>query len=140
MSRTSPWIVVGLLLASCGAADHRPPEPTRDGATESATPDAQVMDANTPDANEIDANTPDANEIDASTTDASTSAVSCDRRDLQCRVADPACPAGQVPEIINNCFGACVPIDQCVCSGPADCPHEEMYTCHNFRKRCGPYL
>lgn len=123
-----------LLLASCGAAEHRPPEPTPDASSDSATSDA------TNDAARQDAATTDAAPIDASARDASTTAVSCDRRNLLCRVADPVCPTDQVPEIISNCFGPCVPIDQCVCSSPADCPHAEMYTCHNYRQRCGPYL
>lgn len=66
--------------------------------------------------------------------------VSCDRRPLSCRRAEPVCGEGEVPRIIGNCFGECVRIDACVCSEAADCPFEEMYTCHRFRQRCGPYV
>lgn len=66
--------------------------------------------------------------------------VSCDRRPLSCRRAEPLCDDGEVPRIVGNCYGECVPIDACVCSEAADCPLEEMYTCHRSRQRCGPYV
>lgn len=67
-------------------------------------------------------------------------AVSCDRRDLRCKRAEPICPEGQVAQIVNNCFGPCVPIDACACEEAAQCPNEAQYTCHLYRNRCGPYV
>jgi hypothetical protein len=66
--------------------------------------------------------------------------TSCDRRELRCRRAEEPCPAGQVREIVNGCFGECVAIDSCVCDEPQDCPDENQYTCHMYRGRCGPYV
>lgn len=36
---------------------------------------------------------------------------------LRCRRAVPSCPPGQVPEIVEGCFGACV--DRVTCEAPA---------------------
>ena len=67
-------------------------------------------------------------------------AVSCDRRQIMCRRAEPACPEGQTAEVVDNCYGDCVPIDSCVCIEAEACPNPDRYTCHMFRQRCGPYL
>jgi len=67
-------------------------------------------------------------------------AVSCDRRDLRCRRAEPMCPEGQVPEIVNGCYGPCVVLEACACDEAADCPNEAVGTCHLNRGRCGPYV
>ncbi len=67
-------------------------------------------------------------------------AVSCDRRQARCRRAEPICPEGQVVEIIDQCFGGCVPIESCVCDEPADCSSPDQYTCHKSKGRCGPYV
>jgi hypothetical protein len=66
--------------------------------------------------------------------------VSCDPRELRCRRAEPQCPDFQVPQIINGCYGPCVPVDACLCDEPADCPNNDAYTCHMYRGRCGPYV
>jgi hypothetical protein len=66
--------------------------------------------------------------------------VSCDARCVLCRAATPECDEGSVPSVRDTCWGPCVPIDWCVCSGPEFCPNEETYTCHNSAGRCGPYL
>lgn len=68
------------------------------------------------------------------------SGTSCDRRKLTCRRAEPVCPEGEVAEIVGNCFGECVRIDQCACSEAAACPMDEKYTCHRSAMRCGPYV
>jgi hypothetical protein len=72
--------------------------------------------------------------------DAGAAGVSCDARDVVCRAAAPVCAEFEVPSVEGQCWGACVAVDLCVCSGPDDCPEPETYTCHNFRQRCGPYL
>ena len=66
--------------------------------------------------------------------------ISCDQRDIRCRVPAPTCPDGQVPSVEGSCWGPCVAIDECACEGPDDCPDRDRYTCHRFRSRCGPYL
>lgn len=67
-------------------------------------------------------------------------AVSCDVRKLVCKRAEPACDYGFVPRIVDGCYGECVRIDECVCSGADACPQRERYTCNNSRQRCTPYL
>lgn len=101
---------------------------TSGGAGGSGVADAATGDASRPDAAIADV------AVDAS------DVVSCDRRLLSCRRAEPVCGQDEVPRIIGNCFGECVRIDECVCSEAADCPFEETYTCHRFRQRCGPYV
>lgn len=66
--------------------------------------------------------------------------TSCDRRPLTCRRAEPLCPEGQVVAIVGNCFGDCVPIEQCACSEADACPQPEKYTCHRSAMHCGPYV
>jgi len=66
--------------------------------------------------------------------------TSCDRRKLTCRRAEPVCPEGQVAEMVGNCFGECVGIEECACSEAAACPQEEKYTCHRSAMHCGPYV
>src|SRR6201999_1085127 len=44
-----------------------------------------------------------------------------DGSELLCRRAEPLCPEGQVPEIINSCYGACV--DRHTCE-VASCAYE----------------
>jgi len=72
-----------------------------------------------------------------------TSGVSCSQAKLLCKIATPACPAMQVPELTSEgtCFtGQCIPIANCSCSSPTDCPDNNQYTCNNSTKRCTPYL
>jgi hypothetical protein len=66
--------------------------------------------------------------------------VSCDYRELLCLRAWPACPDMQVPQIIDGCFGPCVPIESCACDEPDDCANTDQYTCHMHRGVCGPYV
>lgn len=66
--------------------------------------------------------------------------VTCDAREVRCRRAPPECPDMQVPEVIDGCWGGCVPIDSCVCDEQADCPNNDSYACHMYRGRCGPYV
>jgi Kazal-type serine protease inhibitor domain len=67
-------------------------------------------------------------------------AVSCDRRALLCRRAEPVCPEGQVSSIEGTCYGPCVPLEQCPCDEPEDCPFPDRYTCHMSARHCGPYV
>lgn len=67
-------------------------------------------------------------------------AVHCVPKGAFCRALPGPCPDFQVREVDGDCWGACVPIEECVCDEPADCPDENQYTCHNSAGRCGPYL
>jgi hypothetical protein len=64
----------------------------------------------------------------------------CDPRKLRCRRSAPQCAEGQVPSVSGSCFGACVPIEACRCTGPEDCPLHEQYTCLLSAQHCTPYL
>jgi hypothetical protein len=81
--------------------------------------------------------------IDSAAPDAAPDApktVSCDTRKIACRMVTPTCPAGQVPSVVDSCYGECVPIERCGCSGPnggAECP--EGTTCWGHLFACGPY-
>jgi hypothetical protein len=66
--------------------------------------------------------------------------VSCDQRKVQCRRAEPECPEGQVPSVVGNCYGECVPIESCTCSENAECYDEGKYACWRFKGHCGPYV
>jgi hypothetical protein len=57
-----------------------------------------------------------------------------------CRRAPPTCPTFQVPSVVGTCFGDCVPIESCPCSGPDDCPDRNQYTCHMSEQHCTPHL
>lgn len=64
----------------------------------------------------------------------------CDPRKLRCRRAAPECTEGQVPSVAGSCFGECVPIEACRCTGPEECPLNEQYTCLLSAQHCTPYL
>lgn len=66
--------------------------------------------------------------------------VSCDPRLILCRRATPECPQWQVPSVSGSCFGPCVPVEQCACDEPADCPDPDHFTCHRSAAHCGPYV
>ena len=66
--------------------------------------------------------------------------ISCDRRALRCRRAEPMCPEGQVASIVGTCYGPCVPLEQCTCKEADACPFPEQYTCHLSAGHCGPYV
>lgn len=64
----------------------------------------------------------------------------CDPRKLRCRRAAPECAEGLVPSVAGSCFGECVPIEACRCTGPEQCPAPEQYTCLLSAQHCSPYL
>ena len=67
-------------------------------------------------------------------------AVSCDPRKILCKRVAPECPEMQVPSVEGSCYGPCVPVEQCPCSGPTECPDADHYTCHMSAHHCGPYV
>lgn len=122
------------------------------GAAEDASPtdDAAVVDASSEDARvgdaggDSDAGTRDGGAQDTGPADGGPDAISagvtCDRSLIRCRRPEPLCPEGETASVEGTCYGPCVPIDECVCEGPEQCPHPDMYTCHRHRGRCGPFL
>jgi hypothetical protein len=64
---------------------------------------------------------------------------SCDAYRIRCSDPRPSCPAGQVPAVVNGCWGACVPIAMCRCDLNWQCPEREKYRCSDLPEfRCGP--
>jgi len=47
---------------------------------------------------------------------------SCDTYRVRCADPPPSCPDGQVPPVINGCWGPCVPIAMCRCDTNWRCP------------------
>jgi hypothetical protein len=64
----------------------------------------------------------------------------CDLDQIACDAAEPECPDGQVPSVSGVCYGPCVGVEDCGCTGPDDCPRPEQYTCHLSAGHCGPYV
>jgi hypothetical protein len=64
----------------------------------------------------------------------------CDPRKITCKRTAPECPELQVPSVDGNCYGECVDVNACQCTGPEACPLSEKYTCHMSAKHCTPYL
>ena len=58
-----------------------------------------------------------------------TAPVSCDPHSVPPGSPKTDCPAGQVPRVLGDVFGACVFIESCACSGPEECPQPDQYTC-----------
>lgn len=67
------------------------------------------------------------------------SLVDCDARKITCKRTPPTCDTFHVPSVEGSCYGDCVKIDRCACSGPAECPDSNQYTCWS-KKHCGPYV
>jgi hypothetical protein len=65
--------------------------------------------------------------------------VDCDQRKIMCKRAAPVCDPMHVPSVVGTCYGECVKIERCACSGPDECPNENEYTCWSG-KHCGPYI
>ncbi|NOY90124.1 MAG: hypothetical protein GXP55_02865 [Deltaproteobacteria bacterium] len=67
--------------------------------------------------------------------------ANCNSSAVTCRRVEPVCPDGQAPEVQGSCWtDRCIPIDECACSTPAECPSRDVYTCYSTTGRCGPYL
>ncbi len=43
----------------------------------------------------------------------STGTLDCNPRNVTCRSLPPTCPMGQVPSVMNSCWGSCVPFAMC---------------------------
>lgn len=65
--------------------------------------------------------------------------VDCDERKVTCRRARPTCGTFEVPTVDGSCYGECVKIERCACSGPEECPDSNQFTCWS-KTHCGPYV
>ncbi|MDB4972922.1 MAG: Kazal-type serine protease inhibitor domain protein [Myxococcaceae bacterium] len=72
--------------------------------------------------------------------DGGTADVSCDPAPVLCKRAPPVCPTGEVPAVVDTCWGDCVRVDRCACYGQSQCPEPERYACHMSAAHCGPYV
>jgi hypothetical protein len=73
----------------------------------------------------------------AGTGAAGTGGVSCDPSKVLCKIAEPLCPAGQVPSVDGSCYGPCVPVGDCTCGAGDACPSGPgQPTCDALKKRC----
>lgn len=153
MIRVSLWATVFCSSLACSTqafspaedVESREPMSSASGATQdTATANTSPEPTSTPaglgssDADTIASD----NAVPTSSTshDAGEDGVRCDTRKLTCKRAAPACDFGYVPRIIDGCYGDCVAVETCICSGPEECPDPGQYTCNNSRDRCTPYL
>jgi len=65
--------------------------------------------------------------------------VSCDARQVLCRVATPQCAVGEAASVVGTCWGKCVNIAECACASPDECPLPDQYTCW-MKSHCGPFV
>ena len=63
----------------------------------------------------------------------------CDPSEVLCKRTAPECVFGEVPEVVDGCYGACVKVDRCACSTAAQCPQPDQYTCWS-QTHCGPFV
>jgi hypothetical protein len=66
--------------------------------------------------------------------------ASCDEGDVLCKRVRPECPPGQVPAVVDSCWGDCMDISLCVCHAADECPQREQYVCFMSAQHCGPYV
>ena len=70
---------------------------------------------------------------------ASAGLLECDPSQVLCKRTAPQCVFGEVPQVVDSCYGACVKVDRCACSTAAQCPQPEQYTCW-ARSHRGPFV
>jgi hypothetical protein len=64
--------------------------------------------------------------------------VSCDAQRVRCSDPKPACPDGQMPAVVDACWGTCVPVSTCRCEFHWQCDTSK-YRCRGLPEfRCGP--
>lgn len=58
----------------------------------------------------------------------------CDARDSVCADSAPSCAAGEVPKVVDGCYGSCVVGTDCRCEFNWECP--EGWQCDRTQWRC----
>jgi hypothetical protein len=72
-----------------------------------------------------------------------TAGKSCNPAQVICKMVAPSCSSMEAAELdaAGTCYtGQCIPIGECSCNVPADCPNSQLFTCRNDIKRCSPFL
>ena len=65
--------------------------------------------------------------------------LECNPSKVLCKRVAPQCVFGEVPQVVDGCYGECVKVDRCACSTAAQCPQPDQYTCWSQR-HCGPFV
>jgi len=137
-----PWLLV-LLVGCTGGPGLEPPGGGGDRSG-IPSPGGMLSDPTTdPNDGTTGAGTDGLDDAETQAPDAGTSndgGVRCLPTRLTCRVAEPSCGDFEVPSYVGNCYGPCVPIGDCPCAAPDDCPDRNQYTCVQTTGRCSPYL
>jgi hypothetical protein len=64
--------------------------------------------------------------------------TNCDQRDVACKMLPPTCGPGQFPGVVGSCWdGTCVPLEQCLCTVPEECPDPYNHPCLMSVHHCG---
>ena len=64
---------------------------------------------------------------DTDDADGGAAGVDCDSRKVLCKRVAPRCPAGEVPSVVDACYGLCVSVRACACRRDSDCPTEHGF-------------
>lgn len=64
--------------------------------------------------------------------------ASCTKEQVRCTDPAPNCAKGQVPSVVNDCWGPCVDVTQCRCLYHWQCPDLAVNSCIEGTFRCGP--
>jgi hypothetical protein len=70
---------------------------------------------------------------------ASSGLLECDPSKVLCKRTAPQCVFGEVPQVLDGCYGECVKVDSCACATAAQCPQPDQYTCWS-KRHCGPFV
>ena len=64
--------------------------------------------------------------------------ANCDQRAVACKILPPTCDQGQFPAVAGSCWdGTCVPLEQCLCTVPEECPDPYNHPCLMSVHHCG---
>jgi len=140
------WALLASIITGCSCS---PDEGTDASLLDASVIDTSVADARTDDAPWLDAppteDVPslDAPLADAPNPDAPTSVLdpNCDPDDVQCESLPPTCDEGEAPSVSGDCWGECIPANECRCRTLDDCPAITGYSevCYTAG-HCGPAL
>lgn len=143
--------VAAALVAGCSCETPLDPidAPVPDAPTVDApaAADAPTIDAPAIDAPSMDAPTDVATADVPSTTDVPAIDAqpsldpNCDPDDVRCFAVPPECDEGEVPTVVDGCWGECIPAMECQCETFDDCPALTGYSevCYSAG-HCGPAL
>lgn len=64
-------------------------------------------------------------------------AFDCDHSKVMCKMAEPSCPPGETPSVVNQCWAGCVPAGQCVTVGSCAQCDAKTQTCVTDSTKAG---